>query len=155
MAIDFKKFEESFPAEQMKKQMEEAANNSGEFEQLPEGEYTVKLDKMELGESQKHQLMLKAQFRILEGEHKKKCIFVNRVLTGTKNDGFMLKMANDFLRSLDSGIDVTFDGWEQYNDLILDIAEAVQEDHLTYLADLTENEKNPKYQDFSIVEVYD
>lgn len=154
MAIDFKKFNQQFPADKVKKDMQEAAENGG-FDKLPDGEYTVKLDKMELGESSNHALMIKAQFRITEGDHKKQCIFKNQVLTGTKNDGFMMVKAKEFLESLDSGIDVVFEDWEQFNDLILDIAEAVQEDNLRYVVSLSENEKNPKYQDFEIIDILD
>lgn len=150
MAIDFKKFNQQFPADKMKKDLKEAENNSGS--NLPDGEYTCKLEKMELGESSKGALMIKAQFRITKGDHKKQCIFKNCVLTGTKNDGFMLHKANEFLESLDSGIDVSFEDWEQYNDLIMDIAEAVQEDNLTYIVQLT---KNGQYQDFEIVDILD
>lgn len=150
MAIDFKKFNQQFPADQMKKKMKEAAENSGST--LPDGEYTVKLDKMELGESSKGALMIKAQFRITEGEHKKQCIFKNQVLTGTKNDGFMMVKAKEFLESLDSGIDVVFEDWEQFNDLILDIAEAVQEDDLRYLVVL---DTDGKYQNFEIADILD
>lgn len=149
--IDFAKFNQQFPADQMKKQIQEAKENGGGSD-LPDGEYTVKLDKMELGQSQKGALMIKAQFRIQKGDHKKQCIFVNRVLTGTKNDGFMMIKANEFLDSLDSGIDVVFEDWEQYNDLILDIAEAIQEDGLAYVVSLT---KNGQYQDFEVIDVID
>lgn len=150
MAIDFKKFNKEFPADQMKQHMKEAAENSGS--NLPDGEYIAKLDKMELGESSKHALMIKAQFRIIEGEHKKQCIFKNQVLTGTKNDGFMMVKAKEFLESLDSGIDVVFEDWEQFNDLILDIAEAVQEDDLRYLVVL---DTDGKYQNMEIADVMD
>lgn len=150
MPIDFKKFNEKFPADKMKADMKEAKENSNTT--LPDGEYTAKLEKMELGESSKGALMLKAQFRITEGEHKKQCIFKNQVLTGTKNDGFTLIKANEFLESLDSGIPVVFDDWEQYNDLILDIAEAVQEDKLTYLIYL---DTDGKYQNSEIIDVMD
>lgn len=148
MAIDFKKFNQQFPADKMKQELKEAKENSGSS--LPDGEYTCKLDKMELGESSKHQLMIKAQFRIVKGDHKKQCIFKNCVLTGTKNDGFMLHKANEFLDSLDSDVDVVFEDWEQYNDLVLDIAEAIQDDELTYVVKLT---KNGQYQDFEIVDI--
>ena len=150
MAIDFKKFNEQFPADKMKKELKEAKENSGST--LPDGDYTCKLEKMELGESSKQQLMIKAQFRIIKGEHKKQCIFKNCVLTGTKNDGFMLHKANEFLESLDSGVDVTFEDWEQYNDLILDIAEAVQDDGLTYVVGL---DTDGKYQHMEIIDILD
>lgn len=153
MSIDFKKFNQQFPADKMKEDIKEAKENGGS--QLPDGDYTVKLDKMELGESKNGAAMIKAQFRITKGDHKKQCIFKNCVLTGTKNDGFMMVKANEFLESLDSGEDVTFEDWEQYNDLILDIAEEVQEDNLQYVVSLTTNENNPKYQDFEIIDIID
>lgn len=150
MAIDFKKFNEQFPADKMKSAMAEAKENQNN--QLSDGEYTARLEKMELGESSKGALMLKVQFRITDGEHKKQCIFKNQVLTGTKNDGFMLMKANEFLESLDSGIPVVFEDWEQYNDLILDIVEAVQEDKPTYLIQL---DTDGKYQNSEIVDILD
>lgn len=150
MAIDFGKFNKAFPADKMKEELKEAKENGGST--LPDGEYTCKLEKMELGESSKGALMIKAQFRITKGDHKKQCIFKNCVLTGTKNDGFVLLKANEFLDSLDSGEDVTFEDWEQYNDLIMDIAEAVQEDGLQYVVQLT---KNGQYQDFEIIDILD
>lgn len=149
--IDFSKFNKEFPADKMKEQIKEAKENSG-GSNLPDGEYKVTLDKMELTQSSKGALMIKAQFRIIAGEHKKQCIFVNRVLTGTKNDGFMMIKANEFLESLDSGIDVVFEDWEQYNDLVLDIAEAVQEDKLQYLVVL---DTDGKYQNFEIADIID
>lgn len=151
MAIDFEKFKKAFPPEKMKKDLEEAKANGG-GSSLPDGEYTCKLDKMELGESSKGALMIKAQFRIVKGDHAKQCIFKNCVLTGTKNDGFMLHKANEFLESLDSGVDVIFEDWEQYNDLILDIAEAVQEDGLKYVIDL---DTDGKYQNMEIMDILD
>lgn len=150
MAIDFKKFNEQFPADKMKSAMAEAKENQNS--PLPDGEYTARLEKMELGKSKNGALMLKAQFRITEGEHEKRCIFKNQVLTGTKNDGFMLIKANEFLESLDSGIQVVFEDWEQYNDLILDIDEAVQEDKLRYLITL---DTDGKYQNLEIVDILD
>ena len=151
MGIDFKKFNAEFPADQVKKQMKEAQENNGGSE-LPDGEYKIKLDKMELAQSSKGALMIKAQFRIQAGDHKKQCIFVNRVLTGTKNDGFMMIKAKEFLESLDSGIDVKFEDWEQFNDLILDIADAIKDDDLSYIAVL---DTDGKYQNFDIIDVLD
>lgn len=151
MGIDFAKFNKEFPADQVKEQMKAAEENGGGSE-LPDGEYKVTLDKMELTQSSKGALMIKAQFRIQAGDHKKQCIFVNRVLTGTKNDGFMMIKAKEFLESLDSGIDVSFEDWEQFNDLILDIGDAVKEDGLSYIAVL---DTDGKYQNFEIIDVLD
>lgn len=139
--MDFKKFQEQFPAEQMSAAIKEAnENGGGDYDKLPEGVYRCKIDKMEMRESRKGAPMCSIQFRITAGDYKKHCLFYNRVLAGTKNDGFMIKGCNDFLQSLDSGLDVDFKGWEQYNDLILDIFEAVSEEpHLEYMVSVKYN----------------
>ena len=64
----------------------------------------------------------------------------------------MMIKAKEFLESLDSGIDVEFNDWEQFNDLILDIADAVKEDDLSYIAVL---DTEGKYQNFDIIDVLD
>ena len=149
--IDFAKFNKEFPADKVKEHLKEAEENGGGGE-LPDGEYKINLNKMELGQSKNGALMIKAQFKILAGDRKNQYIFVNRVLTGTKNDGFMMIKAKEFLESLDSGIDVSFEDWEQFNDLILDIADAVKEDGLEYIATL---DTDGKYQNFDIIDVLD
>lgn len=150
MAIDFKKFQQQFPADEMKKQTEEAKKN--ELQKIPDGEYRCKVEKMELKESKKGAPMCAIMFRILAGDLKKQCIFYNRVLAGTKNDGFMMKSNNDFLESLDSGVDVSFESWEQYNDLILDIAEAIDADKLEYMVCVITDDSG-KYQTLEIVDI--
>ena len=148
MAIDFKKFQHQFPAEEIKKQTEEAKKN--EPQKIPDGEYRCKVEKMELKESSKGFPMCSIMFRIVAGDLKNHCIFYNRVLAGTKNDGFMMKSNNDFLDSLDSGIDVSFEDWEQYNDLILDIAEAIDADKLEYMVQV---ENDDKYTTLTVVDI--
>ena len=120
MAIDFKKWNEEFGGEEAVKALKDAKAN--EYTEVPDGKYTCKLEKLELGESKKGQPMVKGQFRILEGQYKKQCIFYNQVFTR----GFPQHKALEFLRSLgvfdDSEID--FDGdFAAFNDLLLDIAE--------------------------------
>lgn len=151
MAIDFKKFQEQFPAAEMTKAVEQAKENGG-YEKIPDGEYRCKVEKMELRESKNGAPMCSIMFRIVAGDHKKQCIFYNRVLAGTKNDGFMMKSNNDFLESLDSGVPVSFESWEQYNDMILDIAEAIDADKLEYMVEVT---TDGKYQTLEIVDIID
>ena len=151
MAIDFKKFQQQFPAEEMTKAVEQAKENGG-YEKIPDGEYRCKVEKMELRESKNGAPMCSIMFRIVAGDHKKQCIFYNRVLAGTKNDGFMMKSNNDFLESLDSGVPVSFESWEQYNDMILDIAEAIDADKLEYTVEVT---TDGKYQTLEIVDIID
>lgn len=120
MSIDFDKWNEEFGGEAAIEETKAAAEN--EFKEVPDNDYVCKLEKLELAESKAGKPMIKGMFRIIEGEYKKQCLFVNQVITG----GYPLHMGLEFLRSLqvleDSEID--FDGnYKHFNDLLLDIAE--------------------------------
>lgn len=122
MAIDFSKWNEDFGGEKALEDLKKAAQNTGDYSEVPDGEYFCHLDKLELGESKKGAPMIKAQFRILEGDHKKQCIFYNQVFTR----GFPQHKGLEFLRSLNifDQDEVDFDGnFENFNDLLLDMAE--------------------------------
>lgn len=135
MAIDFEKWNKEFGGEQAVKDIEKAKEN--DFTELDEGTYVCKLEKLELGESKAHKPMVKAMFRIVEGEHKKQCIFYNGVMVANNPEynGLMKHRVLEFLRSLNvlDDADIDFDGnYEHFNDLLLDIAEAAEEDHLKF-----------------------
>lgn len=140
--MDFSKFDEQVDLEQLKKDTAEAKENggSGDFPEIPKGTYTVKLEKMEIGETGPNSAggagrpMFKAQFRITDGEFAKQCIFVNRVLYGTKNDANMIAGVVTFLEKMEPSEDigpVVFESYSQFNDLVLDIFEDVA-DFLEY-----------------------
>lgn len=155
MSFDVNKFSSAYPEEQVKKGIE-AAKASEDYPEVPDGEYTTKIDKIELAESSRTgAALLKAQFRILEGDHARQCIFYSRVLTGTKNDGFAMVQALRFLKSLEAVNDeeVRFEGWRQFNDLVMDINDIVFDDNMRFLVDYVTDEKNPKYKTVSVVMV--
>lgn len=137
MAIDFSKFDEQVDIKELAKNVDEAAKNGGgDYPVVPKGNYLVNLEKLELGETKDHRPMLKGQFRITEGEYKKQLLFYNRVLFGTKNDANMIASAVGFLNSLEPSEDVgpvAFESYSQFADLVLDIAEDVEE--LSYSVD--------------------
>ena len=129
MAIDFSKWNEEFGGKDALEDLKKAKEN--EYTELPEGTYVCKMEKLELGESKKGQPMIKAQFRISEGKHKKQCLFYNQVFTR----GFPQHKGLEFLRSLQllDDADVDFDGnFENFNDLLLDLAEVAEEDSVTF-----------------------
>ena len=148
--MDFSKFDEQINSEQLQKEITEAAENQGDYEETPDGTYVTKVEKLELGKTKDGRPMLKAMFRITEGDYKKKCLFYNRVIFGTKNDGNMIASAIGFLKSLDSGIDVVFETYSQFADLVLDIFEEIEstlEYEVEYEADA--------FQPISINEVFE
>ncbi len=148
--MDFSKFDKQINADQLKNDIAEAAENNQQFDETPAGTYTVKVENLEVGETKDHRPMLKAMFRIVEGEQKKRCLFANRVLFGTKNDANMIASAIGFLKSLDSGLEIEFESYSQFADLVLDVFEEI-ESTLEY-----EVEYDPdKFNSVSIKEVFE
>lgn len=127
--MDFSKFDARVDVKKLARDAEEAAKNGGgDYPTVPKGTYTVKVEKLELGETKDHRPMLKGQFRITEGEYKKQCLFYNRVIFGTKNDANMIAAAVGFLNSLEPSDEVgpvVFESYSQFADLVLDIMEDI------------------------------
>lgn len=86
--MNFEKFDNLINEEQLR-QINEAKKNTNNTE-LPKGNYTVKIEKMELGATNDNRPMFKVMCRIIEGKYKKCCLFMNRVVYGTKNDANMI-----------------------------------------------------------------
>lgn len=153
MAIDFKKWNEEFGGEKAVKAVKEAKEN--QFTEVPDGLYVCALEKLELGESKNSKPMVKAQFRIKEGSHKKQCLFYNGVMAANnpQYNGFMIHRVLKFLRSLrvfdESEID--FDGdYKDFNELLLDIAEESQ-----YMKFEIEKSQDGDYSRIEITDVFE
>lgn len=133
--MDFSKFDQQVDLEQLQKDAAEAEKNGGgDFPEIPKGTYVVKMEKMEIGETGPNSAggagrpMFKAQMRITEGEFEKSCIFLNRVLFGTKNDANMIAGVVTFLNKLEPSEDVgpvAFTSYSQFAELVLDIMEDI------------------------------
>lgn len=122
MANIFDKFDSAIDTEGLANDVKEAAENgTGSFKEVPHGKYEVAIEKLELVESKKGDPMVSCWMKILQGEFKDNRIFMNQVIT----KGFQIHIANEFLRSMDSGIDVQFETYKQYGEMIMDMAEAV------------------------------
>ena len=106
---------------------EAAANNKGDFEEVPHGTYEVAIEKMELKATKKNNdPMVSVWFNILGGEYKGQKIFMNQVIT----KGFQIHIVNEFLRSLVKDCaapDVEFKSYAQYANLLMDIHELIAE----------------------------
>lgn len=133
---------------------EEVKNlNDGDFPEIPNGKYEVCIKKMELKPTkEKGYPMLAVQFEILEGQFKKQRIFMNQViLMGDQNDKYRVHTANTFLRSLETGIDVSFEGVAEYEELVSKIFEVASE--LEFVLELGENKGG--YKTYKILEVFE
>lgn len=150
MSFDFKKFDKKFDIEGLKKDVQEAQENggTGDFPEVPHGSYEIKIKKLELTESKSSkQPMVSCWMEILEGKYKGQLLFMNQVIT----QGFQVHIMNEFLRSLESGIDIEFESFSQYGELLMDIAEAIDE---KYEYALEYGEKKG-FNTFKITEVFE
>lgn len=152
--MDFSKFDEQVNLDELTQNTKEIKANGGVgiFVDIEKGTYHGKVEKLEVGTTKDGRPMLKCQFRITEEPHKKSCLFMNRVIYGTKNDANMIASAIGWLESLEPSEDigdVEFESYSQFADLVLDIAEDIAE--LEYDVDYDPD----AFNNISIAEVYE
>lgn len=147
MAIDFSKFDEKVDLDGLRNDIAEAESNSGDFKEVPHGNYEIKIQKLELGESKKGDPMFICWMKILSGDYANSLIFMNQVVT----QGFQIHIVDDFLRSLDSGVEIAFESYAQYADMIMDVAEAIN-GNLEYAVEYGENKG---FNTFKITDVFE
>lgn len=150
----FAKFNEMFGGEaglkDLQNEIANAATTTNEFVEVPKGDYEVKIVKLEIGETSERSKtpgmpMAKVWFDIIAGEYKGQKIFMNQMLTSA----FGFHKMNEFLTSLETGISVVFENFEQYNDLFNQIFEEIDgkaEYQLSY------GENNKGYSTYTIVQ---
>ena len=128
----------------------EANGGTGNFREVPHGEYEVKVQKLELTESKKGDPMVTAWFKIVDGEYKGSLIFMNQVV----NMGFQIHIANEILRALVQDIadfEIKFETYRQYTNLIMDVTEAIDGKY-EYALSYAEGKKG--FSTYEINEVY-
>lgn len=123
MAVDFSALDREVDQEQLRKDIEEAKNNSGD---IPKGTYIVGIDKMEIRATKDGRPMFFIQCRVKEGEYKNKCVFMNRVIYGTKNDGSMIQSVITLLDKLETETIPEFNEYQDFVDVVADIYEEIQ-----------------------------
>lgn len=114
-------------------------NGSGDYAEVPKGEYIGQVVKLEVGECGANAKapgapLLKLDFKITEGEFKKHHVFLNKVLYTDRDDekwniSKLMGGVVGWVKTLEpsEGIKVEFKNYDQFSDLILDIAEDIAE----------------------------
>lgn len=148
--MNWEEFDKQVDLEGLKKDVEN--NTGGNYEKVPHGQYEVAIKKMELGVTKEtNKPMVKVQFKIVsDGEYKGKLIFMNQVV----EQGFQIHLVNDFLRSLETDIEIDFESYSQYEQLLMDVLEAVN-GNFEYGLEYSKNEKNEKFDVFEITDVFE
>ena len=130
---------------------EEVKNSSDTpvYKDVPDGEYEVKIDKMELvATKETHKPMVSAWFKIVSGDLKGQLIFMNQVV----DEAFKIHIVNDFLRSLSTDKEIEFVNYKQYGNLLMDVMEDI-DGRFEYGLSYTHNRKG--YAVFEIKEVFE
>lgn len=151
MSDIFDEFDQQFDTEALKEDEKKAAE-TGDYPEVPWGDYMVKVEKAELKKAKTSgKPMVSIWLKIIEGEFKNSIIFYNQVIAS----GYGLHMAKEFLASFDTGVTVEFESFKQFNETILDVSEAAQdfEYHLKYSERKAKNGNS--YNDYAIVEVFE
>lgn len=148
MSNIWEKFDKQIDTKGLIEDAKAAAEGNMDFEEIPEGKYEVEINKMELKESSKGSPMVSIWFKVIEGPRKGGIIFYNQVIS----TGYGLHNAKEFLKSLESGVDVEFVNFKQFNDLLMDIHEAI-EGTCEYVLNYGKNDKG--YNTYKIEEVFE
>lgn len=143
--MDFSKFDKQVDLEGLKQDIEESANN--DFKEVPLGTYEVAVKKLELSESKKGDPMVKVWFKIISGEYKGSLIFMNQVITR----GFQIHIVDELLKSLETDVDIHFESYSQYAELLADVYEAI-DGNFEYALKYGENKG---FNTFEITEVFE
>lgn len=147
--MDFSKFDKQVDLEGLKQDIMEAEENGGgDFKEVPHGKYEVAITKLELTESKKGDPMVSIWFKVTNGEYEGSLIFMNQVIT----QGFQIHIADEFLRSLETTVDVQFESYSQYAEMLADIFEEI-EDKVEFVLDYGENKKG--YNTFEIIDSFE
>lgn len=151
MANIFDKFDANINTKQLSEDVKNYEANGGntDYEEVPVGNYEVKVEKMELKESKNGKPMVTIWFKILAGNFKNSYIFMNQILV----EPFQVHIVKDLLKSLDSGLEIDFESYSQFHHLILDVHEAINQAKLEYQLEYTTDKKG--YGKYKIVEVYE
>ena len=137
----FEAFNKAINKEQLNKDIAKAKEN--EYKEVPAGTYLVKFEKMEIGVTGENAKtpnapMFKLQARILSEFDKdgddvaskfaKSCVFMNKVIyvaneTEKWNTGRAIQVVISFLEGIESETPIIFTDYDQFSDLVLDLAE--------------------------------
>lgn len=122
MANVWEKFDKEIDTKGLQEDVKEAAENgAGSFKEVPHGQYEVQVNKLELVASKKGDPMVTIWFKVLTGEYKGSLIFFNQVIT----QGFQIHIVNELLRSMDTVIEIEFNNYKDYGNLLMDVMESI------------------------------
>ena len=143
----FAQFDKDFDVVGLQEDIKAAADNQREFEEVPDGDYEVHIQKLELKKSSSGNPMVSCWFKIVDGSRKGSIIFMNQVIT----QGFQIHIVNEFLRSLGTGLNIEFKSYTQYAGLLVSILDITKD--FDYALEYTHNAKG--FAEYKITDVFE
>ena len=122
----FDKFDSLMDVDGLKNDLKQYEKKSkpttNSFVDVPEGNYEVKVIKLELGATGENSRVpgtpkMSVWYEVIAGEYKGQKIFQNQLL----NNAFGIHTANNLLESFGSGVEVCFENYSQYGSVIDDV----------------------------------
>lgn len=157
MADLFDKWDKEIDTEGLQKDVEEAAKNGGNFKEVPPDTYEVCVDKMELVASKKGDPMVSIRFKIVAGEFKNSRIFYNQVVqngTGIHfNNELLRSMDLDCVHAIEDNGGKLFKTYKQYAALLMDAAEEIDTNKLTFQLEYGEGKNG--FHTYNISDVFE
>ena len=146
----FEKWNKEIDVKGLAEDVKQASQNTGggNYVDVPVGTYEVKLAKAEVKATKNGDPMATLQFKVLDGEYKNQSIWMNQVIT----QGFQLYIMNEFLRSMDTDVEIEFIDYAQYNDMLMDVVEAC-DGKLEFALDYDVNNKG--FNTYKITEIFE
>ena len=158
--MGFENFDDFISLDDLKDSIDEIVKDieSNNFETVPDGEYIVRFEELKLGTTNDGRPMFKAMARIIEAvadneaskdntrainylkhfKDKKPCLFMNKVIYGTKSDAKMIANVVGWLKKLQSSFEIEFNSYTDFERLIFDVFGEIEnnrEYHIEYKQD--------------------
>ena len=149
--FDYSCFDKQYDSAKVKEAINDYEKNGGDgdFEPVPHDTYEVKVNSCELKKSKKGDPMVSIVFKIINGTFKNRLIFMNQVV----KEAFQFHIVNALLKSLDTGLDIHFDTYQQYGNMLYDVAEQTESQNLEY--QLNYEEAKNDFDKFTIEQVFE
>ena len=144
----WEEFDNALDIEGMQKEIKDAQENNIEYKEVPVGQYEVEVNKLELKKSKAGDPMFSCWLKILTGDYKGQLLFMNQVV----KEGFQIHICNEFLRTLDTGIEIEFIKYSQYAELLNKVKESIDKQKLEYGIEYGEKKG---FKTFKITDVFE
>lgn len=141
-SIDFSEFNRIVDMDSIRKELTDMKDGRTEYQDVPDDKYLVRIAGMSIRRQKKdpQKLMVSVRFEILDGEYKGRPFFWNQNIM----NGVGIGRVTEFLRKLDvfEPNEIEWhDDYQDFNTLILDVAQACDEDNRTYVVEYYHNDK--------------